>query len=473
VLLFTILSLAYLWSKHRQYTDLLIPIGFFLVAAVYSPLDIGFRYLLPLFPYLYVYISQLNFLIRWPRGLPLATIAAWLMIISLLIYPHYLSYFNILAGGPDNGWRYLTDSNIDWGQDLPALHDLIQRRNLGRVKLAYFGTAHPSYYDIDFEPLPTWEPAPEQGNPFTKTYYPHKPSPGVYAISATLLQGVVMEPEQWDTYVWFRDKEPFAKAGYSIFLYRVEPTGPPANVVLSGIQIDHLASKTFANFGTNDIRLRWFDAQTSLVVPNRPTWYVTEGADLTSWSLEDAPNCITDETRDCTLYLPDPDAHAAVLDYIEALEADSEVWFSSALAPSPEEQLSPLSLPINLGDQLQFLGYELDTCNVQSATCNLSISWRVTAPPDGPRAIFVHLLAPDGQVAAQWDGLDVPVKGWRVGDTILQKASFDLPPDLSSGQYWLQTGVYNPDTMKRLPVLTDGERIADRILLSPVEVTGQ
>jgi hypothetical protein len=93
----------------------------------------------------------------------------WSAAITVWISPHYLSFFNVLAGGPNNGWRYLTDSNIDWGQDLPALRDLIQKQNLGRIKLAYFGTAHPSYYDIDFEPLPTWEPAPEQGNPTTRT----------------------------------------------------------------------------------------------------------------------------------------------------------------------------------------------------------------------------------------------------------------------------------------------------------------
>ena len=100
-------------------------------------------------------------------------------------------------------------------------------------------------------------------------------------------------------------------------------------------------------------------------------------------------------------------------------------------------------------------------------------TWRVTAPPDGPRAIFVHLLTPDGQVAAQWDGLDVPVEGWRKGDTILQVASFDLPPGLPPGQYWLQTGIYNPATLERLPVLVDGAPITDRVLLSSLEVTGQ
>ena len=111
----------------------------------------------------------------------------------------------------------------------------------------------------------------------------------------------------------------------------------------------------------------------------------------------------------------------------------------------------------------------------------------MTAPPDGPRAIFVHLLAPDGRVATQWDGLDVLTEGWREGDVILQVTSLELPPGIACrapaeflpGQPWLQTGVYNPATMERLPVLVDGApilyggkrsgSIADRILLSPME----
>ncbi len=34
------------------------------------------------------------------------------------IYPHSMSCFNELAGGPQNGDKYLLDSNLDWGQDV-------------------------------------------------------------------------------------------------------------------------------------------------------------------------------------------------------------------------------------------------------------------------------------------------------------------------------------------------------------------
>jgi len=467
----------------RRLMVLLLPALAYFLSTLASPLNIGYRFFIPVLPYLCVLAGRLATLAKRYQRLLLIGVLVWSAVIALSIHPHYLAYFNEFAGGPDNGWRYLVDSNIDWGQDLPMLHDVVERYNLGQIKLSYFGTAHPSYYlgrpGFDFEPLPTWNPTPEQGNPSTRTYYPHDPAPGIYAISATHLQGVVMNPDEWDTYAWFRDKPTFAKAGYSIFLYRVESTGPPVDVALSGLQVDELAPETFDAFGTNDVRLRWFDAHTSLVIPSQPGWYATLDRNQV---FSEKPGFYWDVTHPCTttagptcrLYPPDPAAHATVLASVERLSAASQVWHSPVLVPLSDEQISPLVLPINLGDQLQFLGYEPHTHTpTHPHTHTILTAWRVTAPPDGPCAIFVHLLTPDGQVAAQWDGLDVPVEGWREGDTILQAVSFEFPDDLPPGEYWLQTGVYNPATMKRLVVLVDGAPITDRILLSPMEVTGQ
>ena len=470
-------------TRARRLMVLSLPALAYFLSTLVSPLNIGYRFFIPVLPYLYVLTGRLATLAKRYQRLLLIGVLVWSGVVALRIHPHYLAYFNEFAGGPDNGWRYLVDSNIDWGQDLPALHDIVERQNLGRIKLSYFGTAHPSYYGLDFEPLPTWEPTPEQGNPFTRTYYPHDPAPGVYAISATHLQGVVMDPDEWDTYAWFRDKSPFAKAGYSIFLYQVEPTGPPVDVALSGLQIDELAPETFAAFGSNDVHLRWFDARTSFVVPSQPGWTVVLGGDGETdeetrffpknlVSPSSAQPCTTTAGQTCQLYPPDPAAHAAAVARIEDLSVASQAWRSPVPVPSSEDEISLLPLPVNLSGQLQFLGYEPHphTLPPSHSLFRVLTAWRVTAPPDGRRAIFVHLLAPDGQVVAQWDGLDVPVEGWREGDILLQAASFELPADLPPDQYWLQTGVYNPKTMERLPVLVDGDSIADRILLSPVEV---
>ena len=450
----------------RRLTALLLPVVAYLLSTLVSPLYIGYRYFIPALPYLYVLVGHVARLPRLHWRLALAGALTWSGVIALRIHPDSLAYFNEIAGGPDNGWRCLVDSNIDWGQSLPALRDIITRLNLGRIKLSYFGSGHPSYYGLDYEPLPTADLTPEQGNPLARTFYPYDPSPGLYAISATNLQGVVLGPDKRDTYAWFRDKRPFAKAGYSIFLYRVESVGPPIDAAFSGLQVDEIAVKSFAAFGTNELRLRWFDARTSLVLPSQPTWYVLGDGDLREWGWSGSRPCDTTTGVTCRLYPPDPAAHAAALAKVEQWSAASEAWHSSDLVPQPGQPPSRLSLPVDLGGQIQFLGYETQT---QAGHIVLSTAWRVTAIPESRLAIFVHLLTPSGQVAAQWDGSDVAVDGWRAGDTFIQQMSLSLPAG-ASGTHWLQVGVYNSETLQRLPVLSGGQRIADRILLNAIDL---
>ena len=81
----------------------------------------------------------------------------------LRVHPNYLAYFNEAAGGPSRGWRWLVDSNIDWGQDLPLLAKW-QREHPDRpVHLKYFGTVEPELY-VDVKPLspPTWPASPDR-----------------------------------------------------------------------------------------------------------------------------------------------------------------------------------------------------------------------------------------------------------------------------------------------------------------------
>jgi hypothetical protein len=203
------------------------PLGFFLVATT-TRLNLGYRHLLPILPFLATHIGRIaqlpavsssgirsqRYLLR--RFVP-AILGAWLAISCLAIYPHFLAYFNAIGGGPDNGWRILVDSNIDWGQDLKGLRRWMEMEGVERVNLAWFGSAPPEAYGIDHQLLPgvphgfnLW-----QEPPFDR----HQPEPGVYAISVTNLVGAVL-PDP-DLYAWFRQRDPDHRIGYSIFIYRV------------------------------------------------------------------------------------------------------------------------------------------------------------------------------------------------------------------------------------------------------------
>jgi 4-amino-4-deoxy-L-arabinose transferase-like glycosyltransferase len=197
---------------------LLLPAFLYFAAASASKSDIGHRYVLPIYPFLFVLVSSLiPWAVRqraWVKG-GAALLAVWYLVSSLSIFPHYLAYFNELAGGPQNGYKYLVDSNLDWGQDLKGLKRYMDAHGIDRVWLSYFGTASPAYYGIAYNYLPSFYIF----NPNTQDVR----TPFV-AISATNLQGVYFPVGlglDADFFKEFRTRQPIAKIGYSIFLYRL------------------------------------------------------------------------------------------------------------------------------------------------------------------------------------------------------------------------------------------------------------
>lgn len=184
---------------------LLVPLlVFFLVYgtfSVFNKLNIGHRHVLPLYPCMFIAAGAAA---GWLGGKQrllgrLATIGfvAWFAAEGARAYPDYLAYFNQLVDRRA-AYRHLVDSNLDWGQDLPALQRYLSTRRPGDdrpVYLAYFGSANPAYYGIDARwiPVAVWIPndrnhdrmSPLQG--------------GTYCVSATALQSVYsLFPGRWN-----------------------------------------------------------------------------------------------------------------------------------------------------------------------------------------------------------------------------------------------------------------------------------
>ena len=157
------------------------------ITSITSNLNIGHRHILPLYPVLFIAAGWLGRWLDWRRPGQ----AVWLMLLviwhgaeSLRIRPHYLAYFNQMIGGPENGWRHLVDSSLDWGQDLPGLKTWLDEHGRGeKVYLAYFGTGDPAYEGIRAVAMPM---LPQVGPP--RDWYAL--SGGIYALSATMLQHV-------------------------------------------------------------------------------------------------------------------------------------------------------------------------------------------------------------------------------------------------------------------------------------------
>jgi hypothetical protein len=182
-------------------------------ALITSPICIGHRYALALYPMIVLLsVDALAGAVRsigWGRLLGTSLLGGQL-VTCLFASPHYLAYFNPLFGGPATAWNRLSDSNIDWGQDLPALRTVIEREGYRAVALDYFGTASPTDYGIDAESIGSLRRSPD--------YY------DALAVSVTQLQSIYRRPGDRrrpapDVYRVLRGLTPSFRAGESIFVY--------------------------------------------------------------------------------------------------------------------------------------------------------------------------------------------------------------------------------------------------------------
>lgn len=193
-----------------------LAVGLLAVAVIFKKANLGLRYLLWLYPFLFLYLGSIVRAPFWRWAV--VPLLAWLVIETLAAHPNYISYFNQTIPAREKRWR-LVDSNLDWGQDLPALARYQRRENIDSLKLGYFGTADPRAYGVAAEPLPSFMQSEWNGSPTLKLE-------GVIAVSATLLQGAYNRPP--DFYAPLRDATPTAEIGGGsilIFDYRQKP-GP-------------------------------------------------------------------------------------------------------------------------------------------------------------------------------------------------------------------------------------------------------
>ncbi len=135
---------------------LLIPPACYFAASLVSRSNAGERHLLPLYPYLFVFTAAVLLaapLPKW-RGIVAAAMGLLLIVETGSVHPHYLAFFNALAGGPIGGKQYLVDCNLDWGQDVKNLKQYLDAQRIPQVCISYHGAANLDYYGIPHRPLP-------------------------------------------------------------------------------------------------------------------------------------------------------------------------------------------------------------------------------------------------------------------------------------------------------------------------------
>ncbi len=457
-------------------TFIALPPMLFLAVAMVSPLNLGYRHILSIVPFFILLTTSLLMALRRQalRFVLGGSVALWLMVGTLGMYPDYLAYFNELAGGPRGGHRYLTDSNLDWGQDLKRLAHYL---GANEVALSYFGNVDPREYDLSYSPLPSYFHLAESPD-----FHPFAPARGVYAISVTNLSGQYLKPGALD---WFTHQTPVVSIGHTINVYHVdkrEADQPTWLAQCSAPKTPLDDAAILQGFGCADMRRVDFDCTGAWVYPGG-------GVDRGVYGLHYA--LLRASTRPLPpglQRLPQPgDAfirrhlNGSELFYERKPSAQLNVALSAPLAlyarpagatvfplsvtvkaapaetpPQALADMHVLTVPVALQGPLTFLGAMF------YGSVDVETWWRVEVGPiTRPLSIMAHALTSEGEVLGVADGFGVGPMTLVGGDVVVLRHRFDAPPDVG---FWLRTGGYWLDTMARWPVR--GEPNADAIFIS-------
>ncbi len=226
--------IGYFENNFAQFSFVIF-IAFYLFMSVKSPLNIGFRHLMPVVPLIYILLTgawkkwfSAESFSKFIKASFLIALLLWFVAEIALASPYFLSYFNEAGGSVGGGYRYATDSNYDWGQDLSRLKNWVDARpEIKKIAVNYFGGGSPEYYMP--EKAVNWWSA--KGNPANQGIH-------YLAVSVNALQDAVAKtaPEftrdTKDEYEWLKKikstpsgfgevPKPDFRVGTSMFIYKL------------------------------------------------------------------------------------------------------------------------------------------------------------------------------------------------------------------------------------------------------------
>jgi hypothetical protein len=233
---FALIGLTFVFRKRFKdkdwFTEIylwVLPITL-LAMGMQGKLNIGVRYMLPIYAFIFIWFSRLvqfvDFKVYWEKlkdgiskskdslfvptmTLVVGVLTTWYVLSAILSYPFYTSYFNESIGGYKNGYHYLTDSNLDWGQDNKRLAKWVEKNNINKISVDVFPGPMPAKYYL--------------GNRMIEWHVQMGKPTGYFALSATFYQS----SRAWKNanngmdYSWLDNIEPIENIGGSILIYKL------------------------------------------------------------------------------------------------------------------------------------------------------------------------------------------------------------------------------------------------------------
>ena len=233
----------YFTTNFSELSMLIFVAGYWLYG-MNSNLNIGFRHIMPALPFIYILSAQAIkklFYVAPPaipdtlaqrfinmahkalnlgtKSIILAGLLIWLITGAIFAGPYYLSRFNEFFGGTFDGYKYATDSNFDWGQDLKRLKEFVNAEGVDKIAVDYFGGGNVKYYLGN--KAEDWNSA--MGNPIENDIK-------WLAVSIQTLQNATakkadsFDRNPQNEYLWLTPLSgaPDYRAGTSIFIYKLD-----------------------------------------------------------------------------------------------------------------------------------------------------------------------------------------------------------------------------------------------------------
>jgi hypothetical protein len=196
--------------SRRDWLFVLAPVAAFHAAGTGFRPNIGLRHVLPVFPFLLLAAG-------WAAGKALdggrkarwalLLLGVWYAFGTLRVYPHFLAYFNELAGGPAGGLRYLSDSNLEWGQDVAGMRDSIERTPGSRPRVAVFAPLDLQAQGVIADPIGLRD-----------LVWPHQNVTYYVGTNHLVQEAYAGNPALH--FEWLDRYEPVERIGWSIYAYR-------------------------------------------------------------------------------------------------------------------------------------------------------------------------------------------------------------------------------------------------------------
>ncbi len=200
-------------------------LSFIVIYALFSltlRLNIGLRHIFPITFLVYVLVAKE--ISKWlpldisifkkPIKLSLIFLPVFILIICswALAFPHYLSFYNPIGGGIDEGYKIATDSNYDWGgQDVKRLGKWIKDNKIEKIYAHIFTNVPLEYY------------LGEAYQPYNIKYDPLPPANSYLAVSAFEMQNINYDKGLPESKKYFQFQDDLIKrVGPSIFVFKIK-----------------------------------------------------------------------------------------------------------------------------------------------------------------------------------------------------------------------------------------------------------